>query len=373
MSTNNIQDIIEDIADYLKSGLGLGSKSLVGLDIGYSAVKIVELKTEKRGKYNLLNYMFAPLPEGSIIEDEIQNQKVIIQTIQDAYEDGDFSTNQACLGLWGPNTMVRKLQLAGGSAEETEDQVIWEIEQYIPFDIEDSDISFDVIGENEGGGIDVIVAAVKKDLTLDFTDLVKRAKMRCKIVELVQTALVNVFELVAAEEISENRSSSWLLMDIGGQTTEFIVYKNNSISFSKQINVGGLMITEQIQREMGVNYQEAEDLKINGDEQGNLPEEIVAIIDIVSEQLFNEIKKTLDFYMSATSDETLVGCYVTGGTCQIVGLLEGLKSVLRLPVKLLNPLEIMTNNESEFDSEELSDITYRAVAAIGLGLRELGQ
>ena len=363
--------IIEELVEQVKDALKLGPRNLIGIDIGFSAIKIVELKKIKDEKYELVRYAFEPLPEAAIIEDEIQNQEQVVEAIKTAYDSQKFSTPLVALGLWGANTVARRLQLAGGSAEEIEDQVIWEAEQYIPFDIEDSAISFHIVGENEGGGVDVIVAAARKELIDTFRDLVENAGLKVKIVDLVQIALLNVFELVAADALAENERSSWVILDIGAQQTEFIIYKNGMISFSKQINVGGLMITEEIQRQMGVNYKEAEDLKITGDQDGNLPEEIIEIIDSVVETFFGELKKTLDFYVSSTSDEAFSGCYITGGSAQIPGLLEGLEALLGFPVKVLNPMDAIIYDESDFEESEIRDFSYRSAAAIGLGMRSL--
>ena len=141
------------------------------------------------------------------------------------------------------------------------------------------------------------------------------------------------------------------------------------IAFSKEINVGGVMITEEIQRQMGVNYYEAEDLKITGDENGNLPEEILEIIDDVVESFFSEIKKTIDFYVSSTSDESLVGCLVTGGSALIPGIIEGLEALLGVDVSVLNPFDKIGYNAKNIDEEMINEIAYKGVEVIGLAMR----
>ena len=129
------------------------------------------------------------------------------------------------------------------------------------------------------------------------------------------------------------------------------------------------MITEEIQRKMGVNYFEAEDLKIIGDENGNLPEEILEIIDEVVENFFSEIKKAIDFYITSTSDESLETCYITGGSSQIPGFLEGLEALLGIPVSMLNPFDVFQYSEKKFDEEQIKEISQRGVEALGLALR----
>tara|TARA_Y100000590_G_scaffold469529_1_gene658005 strand:+ start:463209 stop:464321 length:1113 start_codon:yes stop_codon:yes gene_type:complete len=363
--------LIGNLVNSVKDTLKLGSRSIVGVDVGLSAVKVAEIEGNKETReYKLVSYASVPLPEGAIIEDEIQDEEVIVEAIKQAFLRAKVSSDNVCLGVSGPNTVARRLQLAGGTDEEIEDQVIWEAEQYLPFEIEESAVSFYTMGENEGGGVDVLVAAAKNTVIQQYKAIFEKAELRLKILDLGIISLVNVFELVMGTKLDEP-NQSFLLIDLGAQKTEFIIYKNNMIVFSKEIPVGGVMITEEIQRQMGVNYYEAEDLKITGDENGNLPEEILEIIDDVIEAFFSEIKKTIDFYVSSTSDESMVGCYVTGGSALIPGIIEGLEALLGVDVGVLNPFEAIGYSEKKFDEEKVNEIAYRGVSVLGLAMREL--
>lgn len=347
----------------------LSGKNLVGVDIGLSAVKLAVL--EGKGEdFTLSKYMQVALPEGAIIEDEIQKPEEISAAIAEAANEAGISPLVACLGIAGPNTVARKLQLAGGSDEEIEDQVLWEAEQYLPFDIEESTVDYHLVGENEGGGVDVIVAASKKDVIINYRELVEEAGGVVKIADLGVLAVTNVFELVMGDKL-DDPEPSYLILDMGAQTTFFIIYKAGMIVFTKEINVGGIMITEEIQRQMGVNYHEAEDLKITGDENGNLPEEILEIIDDVVETFFSEIKKAIDFYISSTSDESLATCVVTGGSALIPGILEGLEALLGVDVSVLNPFDAIGYKEKNFSEEEINQIAYMGVQALGLAMRKV--
>ncbi len=364
--SNGLSQILDPISDILN----LGGKSIVALDIGLSAVKMAEIECHRASsKFTLLRYASVPLPEGAIIEDEIQKPEEIIEAIKKALNQSGITTINCCLGLSGPNTVARKLSLAGGSEEEIEDQVMWESEQYLPFDIDESSIAFHVVGENEGGGVDVIVGAVRNDIIFNFQELVNSCGLKTKIVDLNLLAVTNVFELVMKDKIKDSLKS-FLILDIGAQKTFFVIYKNRTVGFAKEINMGGVVITEEIQRQLGVNYYEAEDLKITGDENGNLPEEILEIMDDVVETFFAEIKKTFDFYISSTSDESLVGCLITGGGCLIPGILEGLEALLGVEVSILNPFDAIDYNKKNFSEEEINDITYKGVSVLGLAMRK---
>ncbi|MAW07468.1 MAG: hypothetical protein CME61_04210 [Halobacteriovoraceae bacterium] len=356
------------IVNTIKSALNLGDKSVIGVDIGLSQVKVAELK-KSGSTFKLTGYASVDLPEGALIEDDIQLPDEISEAFAVALTRLKSGIDNYCLGLSGPNTVARRLQLAGGTDEEIDDQVSWEAEQYLPFDAEDSTISFFKFGENDGGGVDVLVAAARSDIIEMFKELVdKDNKKKVKIVDLGVTACTNVFDHVLGEKIN-NKENSYILLDIGAQKTHFIIYRNGAIFFAKEINIGGVMITEEIQRQMGVNYQEAENLKIYGDNNGNLPEDIVEIIEDVSESFYAELKKTIDFYISSTSDDTLSDIYVTGGAAQTPGLVEGISEALDRPVNLLNPFERISFDKKKFNEDELNEIAFRGVIALGLGMR----
>jgi type IV pilus assembly protein PilM len=363
---------LKDIAAAIKKAMNKGNKSLFGIDIGLSSVKVAEVtvKQGKTPKYTIQKYAYASLPEGCIIEDEIQKPDEIIKAITKALSLAGIDLTNCCLGLFGPNTVAKKLQLAGGSREEIEDQVMWESEQYLPFSIDESSIDFHIVGENEGGGVDIIVAAVKNDIRYNYGELLEQAGLNIKIYDLNLIAVTNVFEETRTEE-ELHGESSFLIMDIGAQNTSFIIYRNGVIQFSKEIGFGGVMITEEIQRRMGVNYYEAEDLKNNKDASGNQPEEIIEIIDDITDLLFAEVKKTLDFYIVSTSDESLSECYITGGAILGNGLHEGLESLLKVPVKILNPLDVFEINTKNFSDEQINNITFQGCSVLGLAMRVL--
>jgi len=357
----NITEVIGEIKD----SLGIGPKTVIGIDIGLSGIKVAEIVKTKKG-YILQSFAIENLAEGVLIEDEIQEEEQIRKSLKDALEKAGIEARFASLGLYGPNTVARKLQLAGGSEDDIADQVAWEAEQYLPFNLEESSVDFHVIGENEGGGIDVIIAAVRSDVLSSFRRLIEPT-LKLKIADLSLISLVNLFEVTMKDRL-DVMNESWVIIDFGAQYTQFVIYKSNMIVFTKEIPVGGSMITEEIQRQMGVNYYEAEDLKINGDENGNLPEEILGIIDNVVENFLIEISKTINFYVTSTNDETFVGCMITGGGAEVPGLVDALGAVLKVEVDILNPLDVIEVNSKRVKSEE-QEIVFRGAVAIGLALR----
>ena len=366
----NLNDVIGKIRDKIGDIFYVGPKGVIGIDIGLSAIKFAEVIQVSPDVFKINKYTSIPLPEGTIIEDEIQKEDEISKALRNGIKELSSSNRFVCLGLSEPNTLIKRLQLAGGTEEDLEDQVIWETEQYLPFPIEDGNISFSIIGENQGGGVDVIIGAAKKSIIQSFKDIVERTKLRVKIVDLNAAATINVFEAVMGEEVKD-LGKTWIVMDLGAQKTHFMIYKNGVLVFFKEINIGGLTITEEIQRQMGVNYNEAESLKIYGDGSGNIPEEIVDLINQVLESFFSELKKTVDYWVNSTSEEAFEGCILTGGSALIPGLPEALQELFETDVQILNPFTVMTYNESNITEDMINDIAFKGVCAIGLAMRSL--
>ncbi len=361
--SKNIEDLVEQLKDTFK----IGGSSVIGLDIGLSAVKIAEI-IKSGSSYKLLRYETHPLPEGVLVDNEIQKDEDVIAAINTILEQARFGTTNAAIAMFGTNVLVKKLQLAGGTMEEIDNQVSWEIEQYLTIPIDEAMISFHYLGENEGGGAEVVVAAAKRDLVTFYKDVVEKTKLKVKIVDTQVTAIVNVFEYVLEEKL-DAQNVSWLLMDIGAQKTSFVIYRNNSIFFAKEIAFGGVMITEEIQRKMGVNYIDAENLKIVGDGNGNLPQEINEIISDVTETFFSELRKTMDFYLTSTSDDSLKECFLTGGSSLLPDLKTGLEPIVGVPVYIFDPFESIDVDKS-IDEEDIKKIKSTGCVALGLAMRK---
>jgi len=348
----------------------LGPKGSVGVDIGLSSVKVAQVSKIPGKKIKLTKFSSVPLPEGAIIEDEIQNEEAVVDAITKALKKAKISSQSAIIGLKGPHSITKKLTLAGGTTEEIDDQVHWEAEQYLPFDLEVASLGYHVMGENEGGGVDIIFAAATNDVVERFKDVVGQSDLRVKIIDMDITAVTNIFEMVLGKKLDQ-QNESYLLLDIGAQKTNFIIYKNQRILFTKEIPVGGLVITEEIQRQMGVNFSEAEDLKRSGDDQGNLPEEILAIIEESLNSFFAEIQKTYDFYVSSTSDESLVSCYITGGSAQLIGLADGLENVLGVDVNYLNPFDQIDYDAKNLKGLDMNELAFTSTVVLGLAMRSV--
>jgi type IV pilus assembly protein PilM len=277
---------------------------LVGIDIGLSSVKVALLSKTKKNVFRLEKFKSIPLSEAAIIEDEVQKPDEIIEAIGKALEESGIDTRICNLGMDGPNTMTKRFQVPDGTKDDVEDNILWESEQYIPFGADESEVDYYVIGDIPEDEVkDVLVAAIRVDIAEAYMEYVKTLGLLPKVIDLNVLAMNNVFELVYEKNLDRYSEDGVIILDFGAQTTSVIVYKNSGPVLTKEVNVGGVLITEEIQRIMGVSYDEAEDLKKHGDDNGNLPEEIISIIESQISTQIAELKKVLNFYIAAGSSE----------------------------------------------------------------------
>lgn len=361
MAGPSLQDQINDLLGKLNPG------GVVGLDIGAHSIKVCEVSGSP-GKVKVDKFGVFQLSEAALIEDEFQKPSEIVEGILEAFKQAGIKSKVVCLGLYGPNTMTKRLNTPEGTKEEIEDHVLWEAEQYITFGAEESLIDFHILGENEGGGKDALVAAAKNDVVESFAEIIKSAKMSLKVVDLNVIALSNIFEEVAGDNLEEY-SQGTLLMDFGAQSTKIVIYKRGGPIFTKEIPVGGGLITEEIQRQMGVSYEEAEDLKTTHDENGNLPEEILNIINSQVDQQVAEVKKNINFYVTQGSAEKVSYCFVTGGSSLLPGLIDKLSVVAGIPVERLDVFSSIKIDEKKI-GQNLEQVAAISPIVIGLAMRK---
>lgn len=345
----------------------LNPGTIFGIDIGAHSIKVCEVSGSS-GKIKVEKFGAFVLSEAAIIEDEIQKPSELIEALQEAMSRAGIKSKVGCLGLYGPNTMTKRLNVPEGTKEEIEDHIMWEAEQYITFGADESQISFDIIGDNEGGGKDAIVAAARTDVVEAFSNILTESKVSVKVVDLNVFAISNVFEEVYRDELEEY-SQGTLIIDFGAQSTKVIVYKRGGPIFTKELPIGGGLITEEIQRQMGVSYEEAEDLKTTSDEKGNLPQEILAIINSKLDQHVAEVRKNINFYVTQGSAEKVNYCFVTGGSSLLPGLVEKLSASTGLEVKRMDIFPSIKIDDRKLD-QDLTQLSAVAAVAVGLAMRK---
>lgn len=340
--------------------LGSGGSS-VGVSIGASSVKVVEIK--KRGKsWEFLKYESAPI-EGAISDQrEIVNPVAVSQAIRDAWSKAKTGSKEVCSSVAGSGVIIKTLTITVTNMKELNDQVLWEAEQYIPFDINDVAIDFQVLRKLKDNQVEVIIVAVKNDFIDQVRNAIEDAGLKMNVLDVEVFALQNCFEM----NYDPPMNSAVLIADIGAMSMKTIVCAEGIPLFTKDSPYGGMMVTQEILNGLKLATQgDAEALKVSG----NLPQEVAEIVNRTSHTLGAELKKSIDFYSASSVGPPVSAVYLSGGASLAPGLVETVAEYVGLPVEYLNPFERVRPKGKNFTPEYLASISAEVVVPMGLAMR----
>jgi type IV pilus assembly protein PilM len=345
---------------------GMGkAKGLVGLDVGSSAVKAVELK--KRGdSYELVNFGVEFLGQDTVVDGAIMDALSVSAAIQRIFTENKIKTWNVATSVSGHSVIVKRITVNAANNEELDSVIHYEAQQHIPFDISDVNLSYQPLGESSSGqGMDVMLVAVKHEKILNHTNVLSQANKTPCVVDYDGFAMFNAFE--ANYEVSGDTIVA--LLNIGASITNIVVGRGGTPLFTRDVSVGGNQYTDTLQKELDLSYEDAQKLKQGQEVGGITREQKIPHLRSVSEILMLEVQKTFDFFRQTTSAENTQQIYLAGGTAKIEGLVEQLKEEFRVPVEIIDPFRKVKVDPERFDQAYLQDIAPCLCVAVGLALR----
>ncbi|MCB0218052.1 MAG: type IV pilus assembly protein PilM [Chrysiogenetes bacterium] len=349
------------------------SKNVIGLDIGTSSVKAVVLKPTKKG-YKLLKLGIKPLPSEAIVDGAIMNASAVADTILELVAELKIKEKEVATSVSGHSVIIKKINLPFMDSEQLQESIKYEAEQYVPFDINDVNLDFQILSRepDEGGNMDVLLVAAKRDLINDYTAVVAEAGLNAAIIDIDAFTLENMYEV--NYEINEGEIVA--LVNIGAAVTTINVVQSGVSVFTRDVATGGNILTEEIQKQLNVSYEEAETLKVGkrADEAGDevIPQEVSNIINTVVDQVVGDVQKSIDFFLATAADQAISKVYLAGGSCKIPGLARALQERINIPVELANPFNSVQFDEKEYSTEYLAEVGPQAAVAVGLAVRRVG-
>ncbi len=343
------------------------AKELVGIDIGSSSIKLVQLK--KHGdNFTLQNVGIWPLPPEAIVDNTLMDTTSIVEAIKALLKSLGIKTKEASCSISGNSVIIRKISLPAMTQEELEDQIFWEAEQYIPYDINDVNVDFEILETDlaESAKMTVLLVASKKDFINEYVSVFNEAGMKLVVVDVDSFAIQNSFELNYESE----KDNVVALINIGASIVNVNIVKGGISLFTRDVQLGGNIYTEEIQRQFALSSEEAEKVKVTGEysDQTRLQE----LISRINDTLSLEILRSLDLYYSTAEDQKISKIYISGGCSKVAMLPAVLSQRSNLPVEILNPFLNIKYNEKEFDPEYLKEIGPFVAVATGLAMRRLG-
>ncbi len=352
-------------------------KLALGLDIGSTSVKLIQLKEQRRRGlvgYALQSFGMKPLPSEAIVDGALMNSTAIVQALQELRSELRVKRKEVAIGVSGHSVIIKKISMPRMTQEELEESIQWEAEQYIPFDVKDVNIDTQILNPDANdatGQMDVLLVAAKKDMINDYTTVVAEAGLIPAVVDVDAFAVQNVF--CTNYEVPDRQTI--VLINAGASVVNINIVSSGVTVFTRDVTLGGNQFTEEIQKQLNVSYEEAEALKIGGgrsDADAVVPQEVERVMGGVAEQVAGEIQRSLDFYAGTAADPNFSKVFLSGGTAKIPALFKTIEARVGVPVEILNPFRSIEIDDRKFDPHLIMDVAPMAAVAMGLALRRAG-
>src|SRR6266540_2307615 len=351
---------------------GLGkSKAVVGLDIGSSAVKAVELKPAGKG-FKVVAFAIEPVPPDSIVDGAIIDGAAVADAIRRVFENKAFKTKDVAVSLSGNAVIVKKINLPIMTETELAESIYWEAEQYIPFDIQDVSLDYQILergaGAEPNGTMDVLLVAAKKEKIADYTGVIVQAGRVPVVVDVDAFALQNAYEI----NYGLDPQAVVVLLNAGASAININILTGDQSLFTRDISIGGNAYTEAIQKELNLPFESAEQLKKGQPVNGATYEDAVSVLHAMTENVLLEIQKTFDFFKATAASDRIDRIILSGGASRVDGFAHALEERFGAPVEPFDPFKQIAFDPARLGGADREAVAPMAAVAVGLALRKTG-
>ena len=344
-------------------------RPLVGLDIGSSAVKAVELKPNGQG-LKVAAFATEPVPPEAIVDGAMIDGAAVADSIRRLFERGPFKAREVVASLSGNAVIVKKIALPIMTDQELAESIHWEAEQYIPFDIQDVNLDYQVLdrGAVESGKstMDVLLVAAKKEKITNYTSVIAQAGRSAIVVDVDAFALQNAYEA----NYGIDASAVVALLNAGASAINVNIVIGDQSVFTRDISLGGNAYTEALQKDLNLPFEVAEQVKRGLPAEGVSLEDARVVLRATTENVLLEVQKTFDFFKATTGLEHIDRLMLSGGGSRIDGFVEALHERFASPVERLDPFRQIGFDAARFGVDP-EDVAPTAAVAVGLALRRV--
>lgn len=347
------------------AGLKRGRAKRLVIDIGTSAIRVCELSRTKTG-YQLTKYAQRDFVVDPELDEEGRNE-ALATTVRDLLKEMKIRQKRVILGVPGQSVFTRTRQLPPVPEHKVTQIVRYEIQQQIPFSLDQIALDYQVLNRTEAGGYEVLMAAIKVDVVEKHVEIINRVKRQIDTVDVYPLAAYNW--LKHSGEFGEE-GECVALVDIGAATTEIVIERDNQFRFTRSLNTAGNHITKAIAENFNMSIPEAEQLKR---ERGFAPTGDAArdgkggeVIGKVLKRLVGEINRSFAFFRTQPGGGTVSRVVVTGGGACLRNIIPYMQRELGIEVRIAQPLAGLAIAPS---AQEVNDHPEQAATVLGLALR----
>lgn len=338
-------------------------RRVAGLDIGSSAIKVVQLEPTPSA-YRLTAVGVAPLPPGAVAEGTIHDPEATVAAIRSAVDAAGLASCEVALGLCGRELIVKRVQIPEVPARDLPGAVQLEAENQVPFAIDDVFLDYHVLAQQHRT-LDLSLVAAKKSKVLEYRAVATEAGLEPVVVDLDVFALANQFQQAVPDA-----PGTLAAVDIGATMLKLSIVHSGLPVFVRDLPFGGQRYTQALATRLHVSLEKAEAIKLGRVAPAD-PGAVARVCETVSRELVLEIRRALDYFTSsAAGADQIARIVLTGGTARLHGLPDYLASALGVPVELAEPgagLEV-----TAACAGPLALAGPALTVALGLGLRRPG-
>ena len=351
--------------------------STVGVDIGSSAIKAVSLRRSRSG-WSLIAAGEAPLPDGSMQDGAVADPALVSDTVSQLLDSMKVRRATVASALSGHAVIVKRLALPAMSQAELAEAIPWEAEQYIPFDLTEVQLDYQVVGSKNGSdkdadhgdkaGLDVLLVAARKDRIEDRAGVISQSGRRPVVIDVEAFAIANAYQM----NYPERTDPLTALIHIGRSVTVVCLLERGEPIFTRDISVGGQIHLDALLKEFGSTG--VDELAARRMLHGQYPsgvgaDQVAGVLRDASSQLVLEVRKTVDFYRATSPIERLSRVVLSGGAWEAVGLVDLLASEFGAPVDVFDPFR-RVNRSARSTGADAVGPSY--AVAVGLAMRKEG-
>ncbi len=349
---------------------------LVAVDIGSHSAVIAQLNLVK-SRYELMNLGVLPLEEESVVGGVVKKPDEVVDTLKQLVKAEKIQCTHAVTSVAGEAVITKKIKVPVMSEEELAQNIAKEAEQYIPFDIDDVRIDFQVLGsaqndqeeeestfEEDEDKMEILLVAVQNEIIESRADVLVEAGLKPVIVDLDAFAMVNALSLTT------NLSSmgAVALIDLGDSFTHLNIVTNGVTSLVRDIPMGGGYCSHRMMSKLEVPFKQTVKMK-RGELPNNIKKEsVLEILTFSFEKVLEEMDKSFEFFSTSTNEQ-VKRIFICGGGALIPGVDNLLADHFQIPIEIVDPLKSVKANPKKFDQEILSNLGTLATVAIGLATR----
>jgi type IV pilus assembly protein PilM len=345
----------------------LGKKDhLIGLDIGSRTIKAAEIVESKKGRV-LKRFGMTDISPGLIEDGAINQPEEVGEAIRELFKSFNLREKNVAVSIGGYSVIVKKINVQTMAEDQLQETIHFEAEQYIPFDISDVNLDFQILGPNDNNPnqMNVFLVAAKKEMVNDYINLVNLAGLNPCIIDVEAFALQNIVEINY-----ELKDENIALIDIGASKTSLNILKGNNSVFMRDVSLGCAQINQKIISLINCSFDEAEAIKLGHQSDKMKEEDLKEIVTGVVSDWCTEIRRALDFFYSTYPDDQIKRIMLSGGGGNIGDFRQLLASEASAEVETINPFANFSL-DSSLDPGYIEQIAPQAAISMGLAIRRI--